>query len=377
MKKGLFGLGVSILLALSGCSLFENPSAFKPVKLQPIESEQSLDIAWRQSVGSTTFAFKPMIVGNVVYAASRSGYLAKYELSTGRMIWSKNVGTLSSGVGADENVVAVTDTQGMIHVYDASTGESLWEAKASSLVTVPPAVASGVVIVHSVDARVEGYNAQTGEVMWGIMRSTPKMNIKLAQSMLVRNGFVYSAIPNGRLIKINPKTGQVVWETQVDGIQGPLDLESAVPVLGEPSLVNNQLCLGSYQGALACYRGMGMGFSKVMNLKFPVSAGVTQTPEYILVSGMHGKLMVLNAQNGELVWSHQTLKNRHLTNPVIHKNLVLVGDYEGYIHGFSLEDGHAVTRTRLGGSAQVSQLQSTPYGTLIQTGNGELVMIRN
>jgi outer membrane protein assembly factor BamB len=51
------------------------------------------------------------------------------------------------------------------------------------------------------------------------------------------------------------------------------------------------------------------------------------------------------------------------------------GDMEGYVHFLSRLDGTLLGRVSVGGGAIVSPLIGTPRGVLVQTGNGNLVLV--
>ena len=47
------------------------------------------------------------------------------------------------------------------------------------------------------------------------------------------------------------------------------------------------------------------------------------------------------------MWKQTALHQRALTAPVQQGNYLIVGDYEGYLHWLSKEDGHIVARARI------------------------------
>ncbi|MCJ9709718.1 outer membrane protein assembly factor BamB, partial [Bordetella hinzii] len=79
--------------------------------------------------------------------------------------------------------------------------------------------------------------------------------------------------------------------------------------------------------------------------------------------------------NGANAWKQSALKNRGLTAPAFLGPAMAVGDMEGYVHFLSRSDGHLLARLSVGGGAVVSPPQTTPQGVLVQTGNGNLVLI--
>ena len=67
----------------------------------------------------------------------------------------------------------------------------------------------------------------------------------------------------------------------------------------------------------------------------------------LYVTDEDGNLWALSARNGGPLWKQSDLLGRSPNTPVIQGNFVVVGDFEGYLHWFSREDGHLAGRTRV------------------------------
>jgi outer membrane protein assembly factor BamB len=52
-----------------------------------------------------------------------------------------------------------------------------------------------------------------------------------------------------------------------------------------------------------------------------------------------------------------------------------LADFEGYVHFLSRTDGHLLGRVQVGGGSVVSPLVGSSRGVLVQTGNGNLVLV--
>jgi outer membrane protein assembly factor BamB len=79
--------------------------------------------------------------------------------------------------------------------------------------------------------------------------------------------------------------------------------------------------------------------------------------------------------DGHQAWEQSALRNRQLSEPAVITQGVAVGDLDGYVHILSRTDGHLLGRIQLGGDPILSPLVATPRGLLVQTGNGNLVLV--
>ena len=65
-------------------------------------------------------------------------------------------------------------------------------------------------------------------------------------------------------------------------------------------------------------------------------------------SDENGNIWALDRLNGATIWKQDKLAYRSLTRPTIVGDYLAVGDFEGYVHLLSREDGHFVARYQLG-----------------------------
>ncbi len=68
----------------------------------------------------------PLVVGNIVFAASYQGKIVAMEMETGRVIWSRDVSTYT-GMDADRENIFLTDEGGNVLALDQRSGASLWK----------------------------------------------------------------------------------------------------------------------------------------------------------------------------------------------------------------------------------------------------------
>jgi outer membrane protein assembly factor BamB len=68
----------------------------------------------------------PLLVRNVIYAASYQGKVIAMDVQTGRILWSRDMSTYS-GMDADSSNLYLTDDQGNVVALDLRTGASVWK----------------------------------------------------------------------------------------------------------------------------------------------------------------------------------------------------------------------------------------------------------
>lgn len=373
LRNTVLALSVS---ALAGCSLFSNRNPrYDPSPLTEYTAGISATIVWSVSVGSDGgFGFAPVMVGDSVYAATPNGSVSKVDIASGRIQWRGDAKhELTAGVGSDGQTTAVATADGTIVAFD-DTGVEKWKTKASSAVNIPPTVGAGVVVVRSSDYRIQAFDAATGELRWNIQRPGPALALKTTMQMIIVDGLLISGMPNGRLMAINPANGAVQWEGTISISQGATDLERISDVVGSPQIQGPLLCGVSYQGRMVCF-DVSQGGRPIWEQNFSSNTGMATDAQQAYAANQRSVVYAFSLADGHEVWKQDALSNRRLSAPAVVPQAVAFGDLEGYVHFLSRTDGKLLGRVQVGGDAITSPLLATNRGVLVQTGNGNLVLV--
>ncbi|HEY4998753.1 MAG TPA: PQQ-binding-like beta-propeller repeat protein, partial [Usitatibacter sp.] len=88
-----------------------------------------------------------------------------------------------------------------------------------------------------------------------------------------------------------------------------------------------------------------------------------------------GAVNALDKSQGASVWKQDKLQYRRLTSPAIVDGRVVVGDFEGYLHVLSADNGDIIGRLATDGTA-VQSLVPIVGGLLAQTAGGSVLLVR-
>ncbi|MCE2871194.1 MAG: outer membrane protein assembly factor BamB [Oxalobacteraceae bacterium] len=369
---------IPALLLIAGCSSL-NPFAAKPknspAALVSFTPTMAVRILWSQSIGKAgDQIFKPAVNKERIFAANQSGEIVCIDATNGSMVWKTKTGmSLSTGVGADDNVVVVASSDGLVLALDAATGQTRWKHQASTEILSLPAVGNGTVVVRSVDNRIVALDAESGARRWYLQRNAPSLALRSSPGIVVDDGLVYVGLPAGRLLALSVLTGSPRWEAAIAEPKGATELERVSDVSGEPVLLGRDICASTYQGRVACV-DVGNGTLRwARELSAAVGPGIDQ--RYVFTADEKGNLQAFARENGSNVWRNTSLSWRSLSAPVSFGRAVAVGDSQGYLHFFSREEGALLARLATDGSA----IRATPVVAgsqlIVQTQDGKLMAI--
>jgi outer membrane protein assembly factor BamB len=378
-KAASIGIALAVL---GGCSTLQslNPFASKPAPRNPpaalVDFKPSMNVksAWTVNIGKAgTALFSPALAGGSVFVAAADGTLARLDAANGNQIWRINAGTpLTAGVGADAGTVAVGAASGMLLVYSAD-GKQRWKAQASSEILGAPAVAQGLVIVRSIDNRIVAFDADSGVRRWQLQRNAPALALRSAPGIAVDSQSAYVGMPGGRMVALSLSNGGPRWEVAVGDPRGATELERIADVSGVPVLVGREVCAVAYQGRVGCVDASSGATRWAKEFSSEVGLGADERNVYGVDE--RGNVNAFTYDAGVSVWRNNTLANRRLAAPVAVGRALAVGDYQGYMHFLSREDGALLARNPSDGSQVIGTPAVNGNTVIFQTQAGTVAAL--
>ena len=357
-------LGASLVLA--GCSSLSSwiptipvpsfdwfSSSKKPGPLPEYTAKAGAQLAWQVGLAKATPGLAPAVTREAIYAAAANGTLVRVDPASGQTTWRIDAGKrLSAGVGADATLVVVGTDKGEVLAFTPE-GKPLWEARVTSEIVSPPAVAEGIVVVGSGDGRLFGLSGADGRTRWVYPRSNPPLTVRNYAGALVDRGGLFVGTAGGKLLAIDLSTGNVGWEGNVATPKGATELERIADVTSLPVVDERQACAVAFQGRIACFevvRGT-LNWSRDLSSL----AGIVGDSRYLYVTDDRGAVHALDKATGASVWKQDKLALRRPGGPQLVGDYVAVVDVEGYAHLLDRNDGSLVGRVATDGTPPTGQ----------------------
>ncbi|SEA37971.1 outer membrane protein assembly factor BamB [Paraburkholderia sartisoli] len=363
------------VLTMAACSSTKDERRV-PTPLTEFKPVLDVQQTWKSSVGKAgRYLFAPVAVGNAVYAAGANGSVAKIDAQTGKDIWRTKVDDdLSAGVGSDGNLTAVGALKGGVFVLGPD-GKLLWKGIAPGEIISPPLVGNGLVIVRTVDGQITAFNAQTGEQKWNYRNRAVPLNLRVSSGMtFAGDQAVLAGFPGGGFAAINLQTGDAFWQTPVSYPKGVTEVERINDVTGAPALVGAQTCAVTFQGQIGCFDANSG--RAVWEHKFSSTSGVAEDDTVVVAGDDWAVMHAFDAVTGRPLWTNDKLKSRDVGVPFLLGHAAVVGDFQGYVHFLSRDDGSFVARMKTDGSAITAAPVLAGDTLVVQTHDGDLYGFR-
>mgnify|MGYP006272874435 CR=1 FL=1 len=168
-----------------------------------------------------------------IYAATGHGILAAINADTGRVDWQFDAGVpMRGGPTVDRDRVVTVTHDNQIFALDADTGEVLWEQlglaePAGVIGASSPVITPDTAIVALSSGELNAYRVENGVVIWQDVLSRTRRLTPLATlndidgHPVVDRGRVFAISHSGRMVSIDLRSGERIWEKNLGGVSTP------------------------------------------------------------------------------------------------------------------------------------------------------------
>ncbi len=350
MLKRFILIPALLLAACSSTPVDDFQDESVPLPLSELKSPIKVERVWARrfrDAATKHFVRLPLDLSQQqVLVTDVSGAIKAYDQGKGTPLWQHNVDKLLTGGFSRYQGVAYFGTgDAQVVALDLATKSELWRVAVSSEVLTRPAVDDKQVVVQTVDGKVQALDRENGKQRWLYERSVPALSLRGGSSPVIVDQVVLVGFSSGKLLALNLTNGEPQWEATVANPRGRTDLERMVDVDAELIVDNGLVYAVSYQGRVAAVL---LETGRVLWVRDISSyAGMVLAGRYLYVADSGGRVWALDKDNGTTLWRQGDLRGRGLTAPAVMGNYLIVGDYQGYLHWLSLEDGSLVGRHRV------------------------------
>ncbi|MBT3047720.1 MAG: outer membrane protein assembly factor BamB [Candidatus Thiodiazotropha sp.] len=343
-----------LLLLLAGCSAFSGKdNADPPSELIELEPELRIEEVWDagfEDADEAMLKLMPVISEGILYVAEPSGEVFALDPETGDRRWSVDTESpLSGGPGVAEGSIALGTLEAELILLNSEDGAERWRRRVSSEVLSSPVVNDNKVVCRTTDGGVAVYAVENGDKRWAYDRSVPVLTLRGDSSPMVNDYQVLAGFAGGKLVGLSLESGLVNWEATISTPKGRTELERVVDIDADPVLVEGTLYVTSYQGDVAAVSES----SGVVLWRRNISshAGLDANWRQVFITDDEDHVWSLDATNGATLWQQKKLHARKLSAPAMVDDKIVVGDFDGYLHWLSQEDGRQLARIRVSGDA--------------------------
>ncbi len=324
----------------------------KPNELKELKTSLKKNVLWEVDTGVGTDEQRVNLIPAIIddesiVVADREGTILNLSLESGKKIWREELDLpLSAAVGVGDFNLYVGSSNGYVVALSQDDGKVVWKVSVPSEVLAIPQADESIVIVRTIDGQVIGLDEDTGEQQWSYKQPVPALSLRGTSTPALFQGAAICGFARGRLIALRVEDGLPIWQTIVAIPTGRSELDRMVDLDADPVVDDETVFVASYQGGVAALI-LASGEPLWQQPDVSVESGITLDWQALYVSDENGDVWVLNRENGQPFWKQDALHFRELTTPVLYRDTLVVGDFEGYLHWLSQEDGSLLDRKKI------------------------------
>jgi len=348
MKKThnlIFALIVLLLFLACENGAEEEP---KPNELINNFSEQFfLDKKWTRKIFKDLPSGKIKLSNdnNSIYVFSSSGEVQSISLD-GKINWKKNLSkSFSTGISKDLDALFLASDDGRVFCLSKENGKLIWETSIGGEILSPPVSNGDIVAIQSVDGRLTALDSETGNFRWDYRSLVSNLSLRGTSEPAFHEGFLFVGFGNGNFAKIQPRSGVVQWEIPVTISEESSEIGRLVDIDGNFSFSSGISFVASYQGSVSAI-DIRNGRT-IWRENTSSSDDVLASRGKVFISDEKDNITAYEQINGNVSWKNSDFFLRELTSPRKVNSLIVLGDFQGFVHLISQKDGSQLGRKRV------------------------------
>jgi len=374
----LMALTTLALFVAAGCS--DDKEIDPPAELIDIKATRDVHRLWSASLGGGSdvlrLALRPTIDSGVLYAASHNGEVIAMSADKGRRIWTaKTKLALSAGPEAGAGLVVVCSGDGDVLGLDATNGAERWKKSIGSEVLARPLIVNDVVVIRTVDGHIEAMSVTDGASRWAVDEQVPRLTLRGTAPPILANDRIIAGFDSGKVLAIDPRNGDVLWDVVVNAPHGRTELERLADIDSPARVSGDDVFVVGFQGRVAM---LALDSGQTWWARDASSyRGFAMDDDNLYLTNADSVVVAMRRSDGAVQWEQNALRRRGLTAPAIDGDALVVGDFEGYLHWIDKATGEIVARQKTDGDRITNSAVTDESGVFVQTDSGKLLAFRS
>ncbi|MBO4644817.1 MAG: PQQ-binding-like beta-propeller repeat protein, partial [Alphaproteobacteria bacterium] len=288
---------------------------------------------------------EPVGQKGIIYTVDSAGKVQAVSATAGKKIWevhapeksgSGRVGSIGSGLALDEERLFVTLGTGEVVALDANNGSVLWRVDLNTPVRSAPTVYGGRIFVVTADNKLIALAQDDGRTLWQHYAFFENMSLLGKAAPAIDNGVGVSVFASGDVVAFRPENGSILWTeslgaSRINSAKADINDIRARPVIAEDKVF--VVSSGGLLSALDIKTGGVIWEREIGGINQPWLAG-----DMLYVLSSYEELVALEASSGKILWVNRLTqwqnpekkKNRLIwTGPVMAGSRLVLVNSEG------------------------------------------------
>ncbi|MDB4831239.1 PQQ-binding-like beta-propeller repeat protein [Hyphomicrobiales bacterium] len=268
---------------------------------------------WDVSIGagsskSGRLTATPIIIAGNIYTLDAESKITSFDIKSGKKIWEKSLVpdgekkdmAFGGGIAADHGMILVTTAFGDIFALDPYNGNVIWNRNLGVPVRASPTSMNGYVYVMSVDNNIHCIDILTGDIKWNNNWFIESAGFLTSTNVAIDNNIVVVPYRSGELFAFNSINGNRLWADSLSKKNNLSSLAVIKDIIAKPVIVKDIVIASGHEGrtvALDLNTGYRLWEKGIASIQTPWVVGETL---YMISSDK--KLITLDINTGNIFW---------------------------------------------------------------------------
>ncbi len=295
--------------------------------------------AWRADVGDGSdddrqILAGPIVVGDRVFTMDSRSIVTAFDAARGRQVWrvdleleDEDEGFFGGGIAHDAGRIFVTTGFARLFALDAGSGEVIWQRAVSCPMRAAPTVSGGRVFAITLDNRLYALAADDGRRLWEHSGIQENAGLLGSASPAVAGSVVVVPYSSGELFGLLVDNGRELWSETLSSLNRFDPLAKLAHIRGMPVIDRGMVLAISHAGrmmAIDIRRGQRVWDINLGGVQMPWVGG-----DFIFVLTNDAQVVCLTRREGRVRWVRPLPRfedPENLEDPIVWVGPVLAGD---------------------------------------------------
>lgn len=277
-------------------------------------SEAPLNLVWSISIGKGATKALPLTAQPVagdgrIFTLDTKSTLSAFAAKDGAKLWQVNIANLKEddeviggGIAYSRGVVFATNGYNEVMALSADRGGLIWRVKIPSVARAAPSIANDRVFVTTLDNRIIALSAIDGKTLWDYEGLAESAGLIGAASPAAGRDVVVPAFSSGEVYALRMENGLVAWSENLSSFGATASgVTSLSDIRGLPIIDKGIVFAISFSGRLLAID------ERTGNRIWQREIGSAETPwiagNALFVLSTENEIAALNKDNGAIFWA--------------------------------------------------------------------------
>ncbi len=281
-----------------------------------LDLNDNLNKVWTIQIGRGSVYYErmtmpPIVHNGVVYTLDTQGRVAAISAGSGTLLWRRQVinpnepsdVAYGGGLAFGDGRIYLTSGYGFMAALDANNGQEIWRYDVGIPMRSKPSFGNGRVYAMTDDNQLLALDATDGSFLWDYVGIVENAGVLGSAAPTLYNDTLIVGFSSGELIAFRSENGQVLWQDSLGLTSSISAISTLNDIDGNPVVHDGRVYAISHSGRMVSIdlrTGERVWEKNVGSLYTPWVAG-----NYIFVLSTDNELAAMTARDGRIKWVTQ------------------------------------------------------------------------